>query len=131
MNVAVIGAGLAGLAAACDVAGAGGRITLLERRPWAGGKTYSFVERETGESVDNGQHIAMRCTTEYIDFLRQIGTADLFRWQKRLHVPVFDAAAMDRTRTTIGSTKLITTTPSNEMKDANAANQPTLSLLLR
>ena len=92
MNVAVIGAGLAGLAAACDVAGAGGRITLLERRPWAGGKTYSFVERETGESVDNGQHIAMRCTTEYIDFLRQIGTADLVRWQKRLHVPVFDAA---------------------------------------
>lgn len=91
MNVAVIGAGLAGLAAACDVAGAGGRVIVLERRPWAGGKTYSFAERETGEAVDNGQHIAMRCTTEYVDFLRQIGTDHLVRWQDRLRVPVFDA----------------------------------------
>jgi squalene-associated FAD-dependent desaturase len=91
VNVAVIGAGLAGLAAACNVAGAGGRAIVLERRPWAGGKTYSFAERETGEAVDNGQHIAMRCTTEYADFLRQIGSAHLIRWQDRLRVPVFDA----------------------------------------
>ena len=42
MNVCVIGAGLAGLAAACDVAEQAAASSLLERRPWAGGKTYSF-----------------------------------------------------------------------------------------
>lgn len=91
MKAVVLGAGLAGLAAACDVAGAGGRAIVLERRPWAGGKAYSFAERETGAAVDNGQHIAMRCTTAYRDFLQQIGTAGLMRWQERLRVPVFDA----------------------------------------
>ena len=91
MNVAVIGAGLAGLAAACDVADAGCRVTVFERRPWAGGKTYSFNDRETGRTVDNGQHILMRCTTAHTAFLRRLGTEHLVDWQPRLRVPVFDA----------------------------------------
>src|SRR5438105_13875335 len=90
MRVAVIGAGLAGLAASCELVDRGHAVTLLERRPWAGGKTYSFVDRESGEAVDNGQHIAMRCTTAYIAFLEKLGTAHLVRWQRRLRVPVYD-----------------------------------------
>ncbi len=92
MKVVIVGAGLAGLAAGCELADAGHTVTLLERRPWAGGKTYSFRDRETGEQVDNGQHIAMRCTTEYVRFLERIGTAHLVKWQSRMLVPVFDAA---------------------------------------
>jgi squalene-associated FAD-dependent desaturase len=92
VRVAVIGGGLAGLAAGCELAERGHRVTLFERRPWAGGKTYSFVERETGEVVDNGQHIFMACTTAYIAFLRRLGTLGLTRRQRRLRVPVFDAA---------------------------------------
>lgn len=91
MRIAVIGAGLAGLTAACDVAGAGCRVTLLERRPWCGGKTYSFTDGETGGCIDNGQHIAMRCTTAYVEFLRRIGSEHLVRWQPRMRVPVLDA----------------------------------------
>ena len=91
MKVVIVGAGLAGLAAGCELADAGHAVTLLERRPWAGGKTYSFRDRETGEQVDNGQHIAMRCTTEYVRFLERIGTAHLMKWQPRMLVPVFDA----------------------------------------
>jgi squalene-associated FAD-dependent desaturase len=90
-HVAIVGAGLAGLAAACALANSGVRVTLFERRPWAGGKAYSFVERETGALVDNGQHIFMRCTTAYVAFLRRLGTLGLTRRQRRLHVPVFDA----------------------------------------
>ncbi len=92
MRLVIAGAGLAGLSAACDLAGAGHEVTLCERRPWAGGKTYSFTDRDTGEQVDNGQHIAMRCTTEYVRFLERIGSAQLMRWQPRMSVPVFDAA---------------------------------------
>jgi len=91
MKVGIIGAGLAGLTAACELADAGVAVTLFERRPWAGGKTYSFTDRETGGQVDNGQHILMRCTTAHIAFLQKLGTAHLVRWQRRLRVPVFDA----------------------------------------
>ncbi|HEX5478651.1 MAG TPA: hydroxysqualene dehydroxylase HpnE [Dehalococcoidia bacterium] len=89
--MAIVGAGLAGLAAGCELADRGHDVLLLDRRPWAGGKTYSFAERATGEQVDNGQHIAMRCTTEYVRFLERIGTAHLLRWQPRMSVRVYDA----------------------------------------
>lgn len=90
MRVAVLGAGLAGLAAACDLSDAGHAVTLFERRPWAGGKTYSFVERETGEQIDNGQHVFMPCMTAYTGFLRRLGTLQLAKRQTRMRVPVFD-----------------------------------------
>lgn len=92
MNVAVVGGGLAGLAAACELADAGHRVTIFERRPWCGGKTYSHRDPETGEEVDNGQHVFMACTTAYRDFLRKIGTAHFVKRQRRMRVRVFDAA---------------------------------------
>ncbi|HXK34856.1 MAG TPA: hydroxysqualene dehydroxylase HpnE [Dehalococcoidia bacterium] len=69
----------------------GHRVLVLERRPWAGGKTYSFVDRGSGAEIDNGQHILMRCTTAYVEFLRRLGTLHLTRMQERLSVPVLDA----------------------------------------
>ncbi len=91
MRVAVVGAGLAGLSAACRLADAGHSVVVIERRPWAGGKTYSFPDRASGDEIDNGQHILMRCTTAYIDFLERLGTLGHVRWQRRLAVPVYDA----------------------------------------
>ena len=91
MRVAIIGGGLAGLACGCELADAGHRVTLFERRPWTGGKAYSFVDAETGETIDNGQHIFMSCTTAYIDFLERLGTLHLTRRQRRLRVDVIDA----------------------------------------
>jgi squalene-associated FAD-dependent desaturase len=83
-----VGAGLAGLAAACELADRGFAVTLLERRPFAGGKTYSFVDDETGAEVDNGQHVVLRCCTAYTDFLRRLGTLEGIRWQSALDVTV-------------------------------------------
>ncbi len=90
MRVGIIGAGLAGLSAGVELADRGHDVELLERRPWAGGATYSFRDDETGDEVDNGQHVFMECTTAYIAFLERIGTLELTRRQHRLHVPVFD-----------------------------------------
>ncbi len=90
MRVGIIGAGLAGLAAALELADRGHKIELFERRPWAGGATYSFEDPETGDAIDNGQHIFMRCTTAYRAFLERLGTLHLTCQQDRLHVPVFD-----------------------------------------
>ena len=94
MSVAVIGGGLAGLTSACALADAGHQVTLFEARPWCGGKTYSFRDRATGASVDNGQHIFMRCCTAYIGFLRRLGTLGLTKRQRRLRVPVFDGSGV-------------------------------------
>ncbi len=81
-----MGGGLAGLAAALELADGGATVTLLEARPRLGGATFSF-ERD-GRVLDNGQHVALRCCTEYLAFLERIGAADRLPVQRRLRVPV-------------------------------------------
>ena len=92
MRIGIIGAGLAGLAAGVELADRGHQVELLERRPWAGGATYSFRDEQTGDEIDNGQHVFMQCTTAYAAFLERLGTLDQTRRQTRLSVPVFDEA---------------------------------------
>ncbi|MFI0815504.1 hydroxysqualene dehydroxylase HpnE [Streptomyces sp. NPDC021098] len=91
----VIGGGLAGTTAALALADAGVRVTLLEGRPRLGGLAFSFQRPSpAGElTVDNGQHVYLRCCTAYQWFLDRIGAARLTRLQDRLDVPVVDAAA--------------------------------------
>lgn len=71
MKAAVVGGGLAGIAAALELADAGADVTLHEARPRLGGATFS-VERE-GLWLDNGQHVFLRCCTEYLRLLRRLG----------------------------------------------------------
>ncbi len=40
-SVVVAGGGLAGITAACELADAGLKVTLVEQRPCLGGRTYS------------------------------------------------------------------------------------------
>jgi hydroxysqualene dehydroxylase len=78
MRVAVVGGGLAGLAAALELVDAGHEVTLYEARPTVGGKVQTLPEREGDPKPppDNGQHIALGCFTEYLAFLDRIGSAD-------------------------------------------------------
>ena len=85
-HVVVVGGGFAGLAAAVRLARAGARTTLLERRPFLGGRAYSFADPVTGEVVDNGPHALMGAYTEALDFLREIGASAKLRVQPRLRV---------------------------------------------
>ncbi len=85
-RVCVIGGGLAGLSAAVTCADAGAEVTLLEARGRLGGATYSF-DRD-GITIDNGQHVVMRCCTAYLGFLDRLGVRDKMRIQPRLSVPV-------------------------------------------
>jgi len=87
----VVGGGLAGITAALALADAGVRVTLLEGRPRLGGLAFSF-QRGT-LTVDNGQHVYLRCCTAYRWFLDRIDAAGLAPLQDRLDVPVLDAAA--------------------------------------
>ncbi len=90
----VIGGGLAGITAALTLADAGVRVTLVEGRPRLGGLAFSF-QRKTpvGElTIDNGQHVFLRCCTAYRWFIDRIAAGDLVTLQDRLDVPVLDAA---------------------------------------
>ncbi|MFH8799122.1 hydroxysqualene dehydroxylase HpnE [Streptomyces sp. NPDC017936] len=86
----VVGGGLAGVTAALALADAGVRVTLLEGRPRLGGLAFSF--RRGGLTVDNGQHVYLRCCTAYRWFLDRIGGSALAPLQERLDVPVVDLA---------------------------------------
>ncbi|MCI0353871.1 MAG: hydroxysqualene dehydroxylase HpnE [Acidobacteria bacterium] len=84
-TVAVVGGGLAGLSAACALANAGFRVTLLERRPYLGGRASSYEHPGTGEVVDNCQHVLLGCCTNLIDFYCRTGVEDKIRWYDRLN----------------------------------------------
>jgi len=84
LHVAVVGGGLAGLAAACALAEAGCRISLYERRPYLGGRASSYQHPGTGEVVDNCQHVLLGCCTNLIDLYRRTGVEDKIRWYDEL-----------------------------------------------
>jgi squalene-associated FAD-dependent desaturase len=79
-TVAVIGGGLAGLAAACALADAGYQVELFERRPYLGGRASSYELPATGEVVDNCQHVLLGCCTNLIDFYRRLDVEQQIRW---------------------------------------------------
>src|SRR5262252_694167 len=89
-DVAVIGAGVAGLGAASALAEAGRRVVVLEARGELGGRATAFRDRETGELVDNGQHVLFGCYHETFRFLERIGARDRVAVQRSLEVSYLD-----------------------------------------
>lgn len=79
-SVAIVGGGLAGLAAGCALADAGLRVTIFERRPYLGGRASSYEHPGTGEVVDNCQHVLLGCCTNLIEFYQRLGVSDKIRW---------------------------------------------------
>lgn len=86
-RVAVLGAGVAGLAAAVDLARAGHRVTLVDALASAGGRAHSFRDPATGDTIDNGQHILMGCYRQTIAFLETVGARGMLREVPGLDVP--------------------------------------------
>jgi squalene-associated FAD-dependent desaturase len=91
VKVAVVGGGLAGLAAALDLVDAGVDATLYEARPTLGGAVQTLPERDGDPQPppDNGQHIALGCFTEYLRFLDRVGESGSYL-RTRLALPVID-----------------------------------------
>jgi squalene-associated FAD-dependent desaturase len=66
----------------------GHHVTLIERRPFLGGRAYSFTDKHSGLEIDNGQHIFLGCCTNYIDLLTEFGTIELTSQQSSLRTEV-------------------------------------------
>jgi len=83
-TIAIVGGGLAGLAAGCALADSGFRITIFERRPYLGGRASSYQHPGTGEIVDNCQHVLLGCCTNLLNFYERTGVSGKIRWYDQL-----------------------------------------------
>jgi squalene-associated FAD-dependent desaturase len=81
-HIAVIGGGVAGLAAACALAQDGYAMELFEQKPYVGGRASSYLHPGVGEVIDNCQHIILGCCTNILDLLRRAGAEDAMRWSE-------------------------------------------------
>lgn len=84
-RVAIVGGGLAGLAAAVALCQRGLHVELFESRHKLGGRAGSYVDQESGELIDHCQHVAMGCCTTFLDFCRQTKIDGLLTRHRRLH----------------------------------------------
>lgn len=86
----IIGGGVAGIAGAVHLAETGVAPILIESRPYLGGRVRSFRHSQTGDEIDNGQHLLMGCYHETLRLLERIGTRGLVELQPALRVEFRD-----------------------------------------
>ena len=89
-DVVVVGGGFAGLSAAVALAARGFRVAVLEGKPALGGRAYSFADPESGDFVDNGQHVMMGCYAETLRFLDRIGARGQLIFQNDLAIRMLE-----------------------------------------
>src|SRR3954464_9126857 len=90
--VVVIGGGVAGLSAAAPLSARGTRVIVADARAQLGGRATAFRDRDTGELVDNGQHVLFGCYRATFEFLNRIAAADRVPVQRSLAIPYIDGA---------------------------------------
>ncbi len=87
MTTVIVGGGLAGLAAAVQLAAQGEPVTLLESRSFCGGRAYSYKAPIVGDTVDNGQHVMLGGYHAMFEYLTRIGSRDLIDIHPQLAIP--------------------------------------------
>jgi squalene-associated FAD-dependent desaturase len=74
-TVHIIGAGLAGLAAAVKLAPSGASVVVHEATAYPGGRCRSYLDRTIGMTIDNGNHLVLSGNRAVLDFVEAIGSA--------------------------------------------------------
>ena len=72
----IIGAGIAGLAAAVRLASQGHRVSVYESAPQAGGRCRSYHDPALDMEIDNGNHLVLSGNSAAMGYLDVIGARD-------------------------------------------------------
>ena len=84
MRVAIVGAGLAGMATAVELVDAGHEVEIFESRPFVGGKVGSWVDTD-GNHVEMGLHVFFGCYYQLFDLMKKVGAFDNLRLKEHTH----------------------------------------------
>ena len=84
MRVAIVGAGLAGMATAIDLADAGAEVEIFESRPFVGGKVGSWVDKD-GNHLEMGLHVFFGCYYNLFGLMAKVGAIDNLRLKQHTH----------------------------------------------
>jgi zeta-carotene desaturase len=84
MRVAIVGAGLAGMATAVELVDAGHEVEIFESRPFVGGKVGSWVDAD-GNHVEMGLHVFFGCYYQLFDLMKKVGAIDNLRLKDHTH----------------------------------------------
>jgi squalene-associated FAD-dependent desaturase len=96
--VHVVGAGLAGLAAAVRLSGGPSEIVLHEAARQAGGRCRSFYDPVLGMTIDNGNHLLLSGNHDARKFLTAIGSEDQLAGPQEAEFAFVDLATKERWR---------------------------------
>ncbi|NIF77002.1 FAD-dependent oxidoreductase [Paraburkholderia sp. Cy-641] len=94
--VHVVGAGVAGLAAAVQLQRRGARVVLHEARDHAGGRCRSYYDAKLGMTIDSGNHIVLSGNAATLNYVRAIGAIDELSGPSRPEYPFVDLATRAR-----------------------------------
>ncbi|VVE17801.1 FAD-binding protein [Pandoraea cepalis] len=92
----VIGAGLAGLAAAVRLVKRGVPVVLHEAAPQAGGRCRSYFDRQLNAVIDNGNHLVLSGNTTMREFTRTIGSEHTLTGPDRAEFAFVDLTSDER-----------------------------------
>ncbi|MBV9583789.1 MAG: FAD-dependent oxidoreductase [Alphaproteobacteria bacterium] len=91
-RVHIVGAGIAGLAAAVTLAADGHRISLYEASQHAGGRCRSFFDPELGCRIDNGNHLLLAANTAALAYIERTSALETFERPDQAEIPFIDVA---------------------------------------
>nr|WP_294509930.1 hydroxysqualene dehydroxylase HpnE [uncultured Rhodopila sp.] len=95
-KVHVIGAGLAGLAAALSLTGAGRAVVIHEAGAAGGGRCRSYFDKEIGLRIDNGNHLLLSGNTAARAYIAETGAAERFHIPDQAVFPFLDIKRGER-----------------------------------
>lgn len=95
-TVHIIGAGLAGLAAAVRLTEAGRAVVVHEATAHPGGRCRSYYDHVTNMVIDNGTHLLLSGNHAALDYLRTIGARDLLKGPEAAEFQFVDLASSAR-----------------------------------
>jgi hydroxysqualene dehydroxylase len=91
-TVHIIGAGLAGLAAAVRLAGSGRAVAIHEATTQAGGRCRSYHDQATGMAIDNGVHLLLSGNHAVLSYVETIGSRSGLHGPQEAEFPFIDLA---------------------------------------